>query len=85
MAAHREPDSPAEDHSADLPRPTLADLVREEADAGGKPPAADDATLSRRERRGAATPSRNASKVKTGRGHGVAPNPRQYSTRRRGG
>lgn len=41
----------------------------------------------RRERRGgkSATFSPGAGKSTVGRNHGVAPNPRQYSTRRRGG
>ncbi len=40
----------------------------------------------RRERRGGkpAAPSHRSTKVTVGHKHGAAPNPRQYSTRRRG-
>jgi hypothetical protein len=51
------------------------------------PDNADDPVPNRRERRGGkpAVPLHRGGKAAPGHTHGAAPNPRQYSTRRRGG
>ncbi len=82
MAAHRKPTRPHEPTPADAAPSTPADAVPPVAESPG--PVPDGNRLTRRERRRAANQSGRAGKVQPSRGQGLVPNPRQYSTRRRG-
>ncbi len=78
MAAHPESARTDQNDETTVPRPLS---LRPVADSESGP---DGNRRSRRARRGGGTPFGRAGKVQPGRRQGLVPNPRQYSTRRRG-